>query len=302
MPKLWQLICYLNEGDATVEAINEPILEAQTLSFAYPGGEEVLHSINFAVAAGECVALLGANGCGKTTLFQQFNGLLKPNLGQVLLRGQELSRWPKKEVFARVGLVFQDPNDQLFAATVYEDVSYGPVNLGLPQATVAGRVELALEQVGMWEYRKRSLHQLSYGQKKRVAIAGILAMQPEIMILDEPTAGLDPRTATALMRLLKDLQRQHKLTIILSTHEVDIVPIYCDRAYLMQAGSIIKQGTPAQVFGDPDLIRESFLRLPRIAHLLEVLAKREGFPEGELPLTIREARRVFSALKEGVKP
>lgn len=279
----------------------DPILEASELSFAYPGGERVLRDIDFSVSAGEFVALLGANGCGKTTLFQHFNGLLKPNAGRVLLKGKELSRWPKKDVFSQVGLVFQDPNDQLFAATVYEDVSYGPVNLGLAEGEIAERVELALGQVGMWEYRQRSLHQLSYGQKKRVAIAGILAMRPEIMILDEPTAGLDPRTATSLMRLLKCLQLEHHLTIILSTHEVDIVPVYCDRAYLMQAGRMIKQGTPEEVFSDPETIRNSFLRLPRIAHLWEVLSKRDGFPAGEMPLTIKEARQVLAAFAEAPK-
>lgn len=201
------------------------ILEARSLTFAYPGGEDVLHGVDFSVQEGEFLGLLGANGCGKTTLFQHFNGLLKAKTGKVFLRGRDLNEWGKAEVFRRVGLVFQDPNDQLFAAAVYEDVSYGPANLRLSAAEITRRVENSLQQVGMWDYRKRSLHQLSYGQKKRVAIAGILAMQPEIIILDEPTAGLDPRTAAALMKLLKSLQKEQGLTIILATHESG----YCTR-------------------------------------------------------------------------
>jgi len=274
------------------------ILEAQDLSFAYPGAGEVLHGVNFQVKSGEFVALLGANGCGKTTLFQQFNGLLKPTSGKVLLSGKELAGVHSNEVFRRVGLVFQDPNDQLFAASVYEDVSYGPTNLGLRKEEIADRVERALNCVGMWELRQRSLHQLSYGQKKRVAIAGILAMQPEVMILDEPTAGLDPRTATSLLRMLKDLQEKQGLTVILSTHEVDIVPIYCGRVYVMQDGCILLEGTPQEVFTEPGKIRKAYLRLPRVAHLWEVLRAREGLISGKNPLTVREARQVFRKFLE----
>lgn len=269
------------------------ILEVSALSFAYPGGMDVLHNVNFAVEEGESVALLGANGCGKTTLFQHFNGLLKPRNGSVILKGKNLSQWNSTEIFRRVGLVFQDPNDQLFAASVYEDVSYGPTNLRLPTEEIAQRVEHALKQIGMWEYRGRSLQQLSYGQKKRVAIAGILAMRPEIIILDEPTAGLDPRTAASLMRLLKSLQKEQNFTIILSTHDVDLVPIYCERVYVMQAGEMLLSGTPMEVFQDPRQIREAFLRLPRVAHLWEILKNKEGLVSKENPLTIHEARLAF---------
>ncbi|MHB1406292.1 MAG: energy-coupling factor ABC transporter ATP-binding protein [Desulfitobacteriaceae bacterium] len=273
------------------------ILEARSLTFAYPGRENVLREIDFTVEEGAFLALLGANGCGKTTLFQHFNGLLKPSAGTVLLRGKSLNEWGNEEIFRRVGLVFQDPNDQLFAATVYDDVSYGPTNLRLGPVEITLRVQQALENVGMWEYRKRSLHELSYGQKKRVAIAGILAMQPEIMILDEPTAGLDPRTAAALMKLLKSLQKEQGLTIILATHDVDIVPIFCDRVYVMQHGTIIREGTPSEVFADPERIRQAFLRLPRVAHLIELL-KRDGVLNiDNLPLTIGEAKHCLEDLR-----
>lgn len=273
------------------------ILEAHALTFAYPGRENVLSGVDFTVKEGEFVGLLGANGCGKTTLFQQFNGLLKPSTGTVFLRGKALNEWGKEEIFRRVGLVFQDPNDQLFAATVFDDVSNGPTNLRCALVEITRRVQQALEQVGMWEYRKRSLHELSYGQKKRVAIAGILAMQPEIMILDEPTAGLDPRTAAALMKLLKSLQKEQGLTIILATHEVDIVPIYCDRVYVMQSGAIIREGTPSEVFADPERIRQAYLRLPRVAHLVELLKRNGTLNIDNLPLTIGQAKSLLEQEK-----
>lgn len=269
------------------------MLETQNLSFAYPGGAEILHDVDFSVNAGECVALLGANGCGKTTLFQHFNGLLKPRSGSVLLKGKDLAEWDKNQVISHVGLVFQDPNDQLFAASVFEDVSYGPKNLGLSASEITERVEAALQQCKMWDHRNRSIHQLSYGQKKRVAIAGVLAMRSEIIVLDEPTAGLDPRTAADLMLMLKGLQVNKGLTVIISTHEVDIVPIYCDRVYVMQEGCIVIKGTPAQVFSDPVPIRNSYLRLPRIAHLWEILKHKEGVISSANPLTIKEARVAF---------
>ena len=272
------------------------ILETENVNFAYPSGAEILHGVNFSVNAGECVALLGANGCGKTTLFQHFNGLLKPHSGRVLLKGKDLSQWHKNEVFTQVGMVFQDPHDQLFAASVYEDVSYGPKNIGLSPSDIQERVESALKQCKMWDQRNHSIHQLSYGQKKRVAIAGVLAMRSEIIVLDEPTAGLDPRTAADLMLTLKGLQVNKGLTIILSTHEVDIVPIYCDKVYVMQEGRIVSKGTPEQVFSDPVLIREAYLRLPRIAHLWEILKHKEGLDSSANPLTIKEARKAFRKL------
>ncbi|MDP4158877.1 MAG: ATP-binding cassette domain-containing protein [Bacillota bacterium] len=269
------------------------MLETRNLVFAYPNGTEILHGVNLTVNKGECVALLGANGCGKTTLFQHFNGLLKPHSGNVLLMDKDLSQWQKNEVYSHVGMVFQDPNDQLFAASVYEDVSYGPKNLGLSATKIREHVEYALKQCKMWDFRNHSIHQLSYGQKKRVAIAGVLAMHSEIIVLDEPTAGLDPRTAAELMLTLKGLQVNQGLTVILSTHEVDIVPIYCDRAYVMQEGRIVLEGTPAKVFADPIPIRDAYLRLPRIAHLWEILKHKEGIASSSNPLTIKEARKAF---------
>jgi len=268
------------------------ILETRNLHFAYPDGYKALQGIDFQVKKGEMIALLGANGCGKTTLFQHFNGLLKPEAGEVKIKGSKIETIDKDEVFRTVGLVFQDPNDQLFAATVYEDVSYGPTNLGLGIEEVRQRVERALNLVEMWQYRDKPIHHLSYGQKKKVAIAGILALEPEIMVMDEPTAGMDPRGVSNLMGLLVDIQKQTGCTVVISTHHVDLVPIFCERIYVMNQGRIVTSGTPQEVFNRKKIIREAGLRLPRLAHLGEILVK-DGLNINRLPLTIGQAREAM---------
>lgn len=267
------------------------VLEARDVHFSYPDGFKALNGINLKVAKGEFVALLGANGCGKTTLFRHFNCLLQPQEGEIFLEGKSSKEKKTEEIFQTVGLVFQDPNDQLFATGVFEDVSYGPTNLGLPREDVYDRVKEALELVGIWDLRGRNIRSLSFGQKKRVAVAGMLALRPKILVLDEPTAGLDPRTASKLMKLLQDVQNKSGLTVILSTHEVDYVPIYCNRVYVMNQGEIVLEGSPEEVFTQKEKIRQANLRLPRIGHLLEILEGKDGFNLPGLPaMTISAAR------------
>lgn len=271
------------------------VLEAMDVHFSYPDGHKALHGVNFRADRGEVVALLGANGCGKTTFFQHFNGLLQPEKGEIILKGQPLKGRAADEVFRTVGLVFQDPNDQLFAATVYEDISYGPTNLGLPGNEIEKRVERAIELMGLRELQNKNIHALSYGQKKRVAIAGILALEPEIIVLDEPTAGLDPVGASRLMHLLRSVQKEIKMTVILSTHEVDIVPIYCDRVYVMNKGRICLEGSPHTVFAQAEVLRGLNLRLPRVAHLVEVLGAKDGWNIEKPGLTISQARKALNS-------
>jgi len=276
------------------------IIETNDITYHYPDGTEALENVNFKAEEGKIVALLGPNGAGKSTLFLHFNGILRPTSGSINVDGDEV-KYDKKDLMKirqKVGIVFQNPDDQLFAPTVIEDVAFGPMNLGLSKDDVEKRVDESLKRVGMDEFKKKAPHHLSGGQKKRVAIAGILAMKPKIMVLDEPTSGLDPKGASQILRLLYDLNREG-MTIIISTHDVDLVPLYAYQVYIISEGKIIKKGSPKEVFEDIKTIREANLRLPRIAHLMEILQKEDKLPfDKPYPLTIGEARR---KLKDHIK-
>lgn len=275
------------------------ILEAKNIEYKYPDGTKALNGVNFKVNEGEMVALLGPNGAGKSTLFLHFNGILKPSSGQILIKGKPIKYNSKGllEVRKTVGIVFQNSDDQLFAPTVMQDVAFGPLNLGLSEEEVKKRVKKALKDVGMEGFENKPPHYLSGGQKKRVAIAGILAMEPEVIVLDEPTAGLDPVGASQIMKLLYELNKKG-ITIIISTHDVDLVPIYADRVYIMSKGQIIKEGKPNEVFGDIKTIRKANLRLPRVAHLIEILNDKDNIPI-EMGYTIGEARHNLKRYFEG---
>lgn len=269
------------------------VVETVDVTYQYPDGTKALNEINFTAPEGKIIALLGPNGAGKSTLFLHFNGILKPTTGHVKIEGNPVNYERKglKKLRQKIGIVFQNPDDQLFAPTVAEDVAFGPLNLDLPKEEVESRVEKALKRVGMEGFENKPPHHLSGGQKKRVAIAGILAMQPKIMVLDEPTSGLDPRGASQIMKLLYKLNKEG-ITIIISTHDVDMVPLYAYQVYIISEGRIIKEGSPQNVFADVETIRKANLRLPRIAHLMEILQKKDELPfDKPYPLTIGEARK-----------
>jgi cobalt transport protein ATP-binding subunit len=274
------------------------MIRTEALSFSYNGSTQAITEINLELREGEFLALLGANGCGKTTLLKQLNGLLKPSSGKVFLDDKDLRLFNDEEIFRRVGMVFQDPNDQLFSASVEQDVAFGAVNLGLKPDEVTRRTAEALKLVGAIEHSNKAIHTLSFGQKRRVAIAGVLAMQPETMLLDEPTSGLDPRGVSLIMRLLRKLNRENGITMIMATHDVELVPLFADRLVIMNKGRIVKEGSAVKVFADTDMIREVQLRLPRIGHLVEILRKKEGMHFHSVPLTISEARHEFVKLVE----
>ena len=243
------------------------------------------------------VALLGKNGAGKSTLFLHLNGIYEPDEGKVFIDGEEL-KYDKKSLLKfrqKVGIVFQNPDDQIFAPTVEEDVAFGPLNLGLSMEEVQNRVEEALERVGMSGYEKTAPHHLSGGQKKRVAIAGILAMKPEIMVLDEPTAGLDPQGVTNLTKLLKELNDEG-ITIIISTHEVDLVPDYANKAFVLVDGELIAEGTPKEIFSQPHILEQANLEVPIVTELFQELEKEGIDMQGDYPLTIKEAKEKFLKL------
>ena len=273
--------------------MTKTIIRTENMNFTYPDGTKALNEVNFKAEEGKIVALLGPNGAGKSTLFLHFNGILRPTSGKVLVNHEEV-KYDKKDLMKvrqNVGIVFQNPDDQLFAPTVIEDVAFGPMNLGLSQEEVEKRVDESLKRVGMEEFKKKAPHHLSGGQKKRVAIAGILAMKPKIMVLDEPTSGLDPKGASQILKILYELNKEG-MTIIISTHDVDLVPLYAYQVYIISKGQIIKEGSPQEVFSDVKTIRNANLRLPRIAHLMEILEKEDRISfDAMYPLTIGEARR-----------
>jgi len=267
------------------------MLKVEGLRYRYPDGTNALNGVNIDVAKGEFLAILGANGSGKTTLLKHLNGLLKPTVGSIILDGKRLSEFKPNEVFRKVGMVFQDPNDQLLAPSVEEDVAFGPANLNLKYDEIMSRVMNALELVEMEKCAKKTIYSLSYGQRKRICIAGILAMEPEVLVLDEPTSGLDPDGVKSVMKLLKDLNERRGITTIIATNSVDLVPVYMTRVVIMDNGKIVKEGTPEEVFTDTKMLEDVKLELPQIAQLMEVLRNRDKLPINELPLTIEEARR-----------
>ena len=275
------------------------ILQAQQVKFTYGDGTAALQGVNLEIPQGQFTILLGPNGSGKTTLFKVITGLLKPGQGEVRVDGKLFKQYTKEELYRRVGFVFQDPNDQLFAPTVGEDVSFGPANLKLSPVEVGIRVKEALKMVGIPDLINKPIHYLSYGQKKRAAIAGVLAMKPEIIILDEPTAGLDPAGVREIMRLIVKLNKEQGITILMATHDVDLVPLYADQVYILFEGRIILAGNPREVFTAKKTVRNAKLRLPRVAHLAEILVTKDRLIVDELPLTIGEARRMVNSAVKG---
>ena len=273
------------------------MLEVRNLKYSYNSDYQALKGVSLKVEKGEMVSLLGKNGAGKSTLFLHLNGIYEPDEGQVFIDGEEL-KYDKKSLLKfrqKVGIVFQNPDDQIFAPTVEEDVAFGPLNLGLSMEEVQDRVEEALEHVGMSGFEKKAPHHLSGGQKKRVAIAGILAMKPEIMVLDEPTAGLDPQGVTNLTKLLKELNDEG-ITIIISTHEVDLVPNYARKVFVLVDGQLIAEGTPKEIFAQPEILKQANLKVPIVTELFQKL-EADGFDMGgDYPLTIDEAREKFLEL------
>mgnify|MGYP003252208520 FL=1 len=274
------------------------IMETKQLYFNYPDGTPALKDLSIQIQKGKTTGILGGNGAGKSTLFLNLNGILRPTSGQVYHKNLPISYSSKSlnQLRQSVGIVFQDPDTQLFSASVYQDVSFGVVNLGIPESEAHLRTENALKRTGTYELRQKPTHSLSYGQKKRVALAGIIAMEPEVLILDEPTAGLDPQGVSEIMQLIRELQQDLGIAILIATHDMDLVPMYCDYIYLLNQGEIVGCGSPDEIFNQPSLLRQIHLRLPRIGHLMELLKTKDGFPIEDLPVSISHARKELSRI------
>jgi cobalt/nickel transport system ATP-binding protein len=235
-----------------------PAIELRALTHAYADGSVALRGVDLRVLPGEAVAIVGANGAGKSTLLQHLNGLLLPASGTVHIDGMAVTPATLPEVRRRVGFVFQDADDQLFMPTVQDDVAFGPLNLGLPAPEVRSRVQAALAAVGATALAARAPYRLSGGEKRAVAIAGVLAMSPSILVLDEPTAGLDPAGRRRLIELL----RSFSLTRVIATHDLDLALAICPRVLVLHEGRVLADGAPRTLFADVELLRRCHLEPP----------------------------------------
>jgi cobalt/nickel transport system ATP-binding protein len=247
------------------------IIETQHLCHFYQGNIKALDNINFIAPRNSRIAVIGPNGAGKSTLFKHLNGILKPSSGTVLIHGEPITKANIREVRKSIGIVFQNPDDQIFSPTVEQDVAFGPTNLGLDEQTVQHRVHESLRIVGLEEYRDRVPHHLSGGEKKRVAIAGVLAMEPQVLILDEPTAGLDPQGVHDLLGYIKNLSVQYGMTVIFSTHDIALVSELAEYIYVMNKGTFVAEGTVKEIFSRPDLLKSVRLEVPVIPRLISSL-------------------------------
>ncbi|MDX3236564.1 ABC transporter ATP-binding protein [Streptomyces sp. ME03-5709C] len=236
-----------------------PSLEVKGLAYAYPDGHQALFGVDLTIARGERVALLGPNGAGKTTLVLHLNGILEAGAGSVAVAGLHVGdRGNVAEVRRRVGIVFQDPDDQLFMPTVREDVAFGPAAAGLRGAELEACVRKALERVGMAEFADRPPHHLSFGQRRRVAVATVLAMEPEILVLDEPSSNLDP----ASRRELADILRSLDVTVLMVTHDLPYALELCPRSVVLSGGTVVADGRTQELLSDDALMRAHRLELP----------------------------------------
>ena len=268
--------------------MNEVHLSIKNLSYTYPDGTHALKNVNMEILKGQKVAIMGPNGAGKSTLFSHFNGLPEPKSGYLEIDGKKME-YDKKtllEIRQKVGIVFQDPNDQLFAPTVKEDVAFGPMNLGLSYEEVEKRVDEALTLVGMEKFKDKTPHHLSGGQQKRVAIAGIIAMKPEIMILDEPTAGLDPQGVDKVLDILNNLNKEG-MTIVISSHDIEMVNGFAEKIFVLNEGEILASGDKNEIFSNKELLKEAHLKAPITTEILYQL-KEKGFDVDTTKININE--------------
>jgi cobalt/nickel transport system ATP-binding protein len=271
----------------------------QDVQYRYPDGSVALDGINLQVGRRERAVILGANGAGKSTLLAVMCGILPPSRGSIKILETKLTRKTTRHLRAAIGLVFQEPDNQLFMPTLWEDVAFGPLNMRLPAKEVGSRVEEALEVVGLADLRDKPPHHLSVGEKKRATIATVLAMHPRILVLDEPTAHLDPQSRADFIAFLAKLHAKGNLTLITATHDVESVPLFADRAHVLSQGHLVGSGTVSEVFANPDLLAQAHLAPPVVTQLFQQVHTITNRVTGEpLPLTIGDAARALQKLCE----
>lgn len=261
-------------------------IRVKGLTYSYPDGTPALEDIDITINEGEKIVIVGPNGAGKTTLFLHLNGTLKSQDNTVMIFGENLGDMKVEERIKEVGIVFQDPDDQLFMPTIFDDVAFGPINMGLDEEEVRKRVKKALFRVGLEGFEERVPHNLSYGQKKRAALAAVLSMEPRILILDEPTANLDPRSRADLIQVINDLNKDG-ITTVIAMHDVNALPSLSDRVYVLNR-KIAAEGTPREIFSNSELLKINHLEAPDVFKLFKVLTC-FGYDCDILPMSIDEA-------------
>lgn len=276
----------------------EEILGIKDLSFTYDSGKKALDHISMTVKKGERIAVLGPNGSGKSTFFLNLNGVLMPDEGEIYFRQEYITKKKLNHLRKHVGMVFQDADSQIIAGTVMEEVSFGPMNLKLPKDEVKNRVEEALAYMNLKEYKNRPPHYLSGGEKKRVGIADILAMNPEVIIFDEPAGALDPVNGRMLEEVLFKLWAEKK-TMIISTHDVDFAFRFADRAVVFCEGRILADDTPLAIFQNPDTVNKAHLKKPVLLEVFELLRAKGYFADEKMfPKNIKEMEGMIDKLPD----
>jgi energy-coupling factor transport system ATP-binding protein len=269
-----------------------------------PFEKVALNNVNIEINEGEFVALIGHTGSGKSTLIQHMNGLLKPTSGRIVVDGEDITKDGVKltDIRKKVGLVFQYPEYQLFEETIEKDIEFGPRNLGLSDDEITKRVKRSMEMVGLDydTYRNKSPFDLSGGQKRRVAIAGVIAMEPKVLILDEPTAGLDPKGRDDILEQIKVLHDEYKMTIILVSHSMEDVGKLAERIIVMNKGEVALEGTPAKVFKEVETLENIGLAVPQVTYLMREL-KRRGFNVSDEIYTIKQGKEELLRILKEVK-
>ena len=238
-------------------------LTVKNLSYTYPDGTSALENVSFEICTGESVALLGPNGAGKSTLLLHLNGIIESQSGSIEVKAMMLKKKSAANIRKKVGLVFQDPEDQLFMSTVFDDVAFGPINMGISEEQVRERVKWALRQVGLDGYEERCPHHLSVGEKKKVSVATTLSMKPEILLFDEPTSNLDPCARRKMIEMLKGLQA----TKIIASHDIDMLLKICDKAILLDDGRVVANGKTEDILTNIELLNEHGLEVPTLVRL-----------------------------------
>ena len=262
---------------------SEPLLHLDCLSHTYSDGTVGIHDLCFKVFPKEIVGVCGPNGSGKSTLLEHLNGILIPSEGEIMLEGERIDKKNPEKLRRSVGLVFQDADSQLFAPTVMDDVMFGPINTGMPPAEAKKAAEWALDLVGFAEKTKIP-HYLSGGEKRLVAIAGVIAMKPKIVAVDEPTSDLDPVNAEKIEKLLLKLRDELGLSVVISTHDMDLAARISDRVYILKKGVVLAEGTPKDLFYDEGLLQEARLKPPEVVGIYKTLVKDGVLDDGSRPI------------------